>query len=542
MGKSHKQGRNYKSRTEYRGERHKELDSIKELVNQGKISKALAELDRYTELHPMDPYGRFLYGKLLMRNNNIERAKTEFESVAHLHGKNRHSGLTNLARIYWLQGDIEKAKEYYEEAIEDNPYGQLLPYLALAHLERESGQYYTALGTLYRGLERSKTSCEENYTCNETDLRLEIVKNLLLLNNEEEAEEMLKTVRPTSRAQERKISIRKGSIARSKGQIEEAIAYFESSRDFHEKDKEHFQATLELARLYRATEQIDLEIDCLEELFREEKYFDGEVPVLLAGAKFKKQDYTGAKEALKVGINTNDFDYRNSAVHQYSAIQYLEGDITGAEATLVNAIKRNQSPDELNYLSLIRILYDQGRLDEARKYLREICSQKKDIEDSYSFSRIEMLLDQKEGKKPHPKSGYHYLEHQIMDFSEESAISHIKKYYLLNDAKYPNFPAGTNIEQIYQDIQVFLDEDHKLVPNLLDEYEIPYPNAGYRDGIILDTIRVKTLPGTKQIVTMHPCEASIIPTKGALRQEKAKQMSKANSQTNKFLRRFGLTE
>ena len=542
MGKSRKQEHNYKSRSEYRVERHKELDSIKELINQGKIAKASAELDRYTELHPMDPYGRFLYGKLLMRNNNIEAAKVEFESVANLHGKNRHSGLTNLARICWLQGDIEKAKQYYEEAIEDNPYGQLLPYLALAHLERESGQYYTALGTLYRGLERSKTSCEDNYTCNETDLRLEIVKNLLLLNNEEEAEEMLKTVHPTSRAQERKISIRKGSIARSKGQIEEAIAYFESSRDEQAKDKEHFQATLELARLYRATEQIDLEIDCLEELFKEEKYFDGEVPVLLAGAKFKKQDYSGAKQALKAGIDANDFDYRNSAVHQYSAMQYLEGDVTGAEVTLLNAIKRNQSPDELNYLTLIRILYDQGRYEEARKYLQEICSLKKDIEDSYSFARIEMLLDKKEGKKPKCKSGYHYLEHQIIDFNEQSAISHIEKYYLSGDAKYPNFPAGTDIEQIYHDIQIYLDEDHKLMPNLLDEYEIPYPNAGYRDDVILNAIRVKTLPGTKQIVTMHPSEESLIPTKGTLKQEKAKQMSKTNSQASKFLKRFGITE
>ena len=76
--------------------------------------------------------------------------------------------------------------------------------------------------------------------------------------------------------------------------------------------------------------------------------------------------------------------------------------------------------------------------------------------------------------------------------------------------------------------------------NVLDEYQIEYPGAGNINGgeIIANHIRIKTIPGTKQIVTMHPCTESLLPTRGAIKKEKAKEKVKENAQISKFNARF----
>ena len=517
-----------------KGAKHRELDSIKILIENGGASKGYSELIRYIEKYPTDPYGHHLLGKILLRNNDLAGARREFEKVANAHDKNRHSGLCGLARAYYLEGDLDNARHYYEEAINHNPYSHLVAYLALANLESESHNYYRALNVLYKALEVDDTHSKRVGAGSKNDIKLEIIKNLIYLEKNDEAASILATIIPESMEQEREIDFRKGSIYRDKKQYQEALACLEKVRDTQEKDSIYYLATLEISRLYQQLGMFEEQYSCLEELDEANIDFDGDVYILLGTAKLAKKDYKGAKETFKKGISSADFASRNLSAFYYSSLQHLEGDNVGAEITLRSILEKNKAPYHLNYTILIRILYNQGRYAEARGYINEIRAIDVNADDDYSFRRLEILINKQEGKSLPPKGKYGYIENQFIEYSLEDAIRHIESHHNSNQPGKANFPVGTDISQIIEDAQVLLTEDNKLMNNVLDEYEIPYPNAGYVGDQIKDHIRIKTIPGTKQIVTMHPCNESLLPTIGEIKQEKARYKLKQNDRISRF--------
>lgn len=522
-----------------KGAKHRELDSIKKLIDRGS-SKGYSELINYLEKYPTDPYGHHLLGKILLKNNDFAGARRAFDVVINTHGKNEHSGFLGKARAYHLEGDLDNARIYYDEAIKNNPYNHMLPYLALANLESEDYNYYRALNILYTALELDDTNSKRFGAGGKNDVRLEIVKNLMYLGKDDEADNILKNLIPESPEQEREIAFRRGAIYRDKKQYKEALMCLEKARSTSEKDVVYYQATLEIARLYHQIGSLDEQYSYLEELDEANMDFNGDVSILFGTAKLAKKDYKGAKESFKKGMESTDFSSRNLSTFYYSSLQYLEGDTLGAEATLRATLAKNKAPYALNYMTLIRMLYDQGQFTEARRYIAEIREKDSNIDEDYSFRRLEILIDKAEGKPLPPKSKYGYIESQFVEYSLEDAIRHIENKHTSGITEKSIFPYGTDIKEVIEDVQIFLVEDNRLMNNVLDEYEIPYPCAGYISGgdVIANHIRVKTIPGTKQIVTMHPCGESLLPTRGEIKQEMAKEKSKANDRINKFNARF----
>ena len=525
-----------------KGNRHRELDSIKSLFERGNFSKGYSELINYIEKYPTDPYGHNLMGKILLKNNDFHGAIKEFDFVVNANEKNRHSGLLGMARAYHLLGDLDNARIYYEEAIKDNPYGHMLPYLALANLESEDHNYYRALNILYTALELDDANSKKYGAGCKNDVQLEIVKNLIYLGKEDDAADILKDLIPESYNQEREIAYRRGAIYRDKKQYQEALMYLEKARSTSQKDVIYYQATLELARLYQQMNCLEEQYTCLEELYEADMDFNGDVSVLLGTARLAKKNYTGAKECFKKGMASTDFSSRNLSAFYYSSLQHLEGDILGAQTTLKNTLDKNKAPYPLNYMTLIRLLYDDGAYQEARRYIAEIREKDSNADDNYSFRRLEILIDKAEGKPLPPKSKYGYIESQFVSYSQAEAIRHIEQRHTTGLDEKSTFPYGTDIKELIEDLQIYLVEENKLMHNVLDEYQIEYHGAGYLNGseIIANYIRVKTIPGTNQIVTMHPCTESLLPTRGAIKKEKAKEKAKVkeNAQISKFNARF----
>lgn len=523
-----------------KGNRHRELDSIKSLFERGNFSKGYSELINYIEKYPTDPYGHNLMGKILLKNNDFQGAIKEFDFVVNAGARNRHSGLLGMARAYHLLGDLDNARIYYEEAIKDNPFCHMLPYLALANLESEEHNYYRALNILYTALELDDTNSKKFGAGCKNDVKLEIVKNLIYLGKEDEAEEILKNLIPESHNQEREIAYRRGAIYRDKKQYQEALMYLEKARSTSQKDVIYYQATLEEARLYQQMNCLEEQFTCLEELYEANMDFNGDVSILLGTARLAKKNYKGAKECFKQGMTSTDFSSRNLSAFYYSSLQHLEGDILGAQTTLKTTLAKNKAPYPLNYMTLIRLLYDAGEYQEARRYIAEIREKDSNIDDDYSFRRLEILLNKAEGKPLPSKSKYGYIESQFVSYSQADAIRHIEQKHTNGASEKSTFPYGTSIKDLIEDVQIYLVEENKLMHNVLDEYQIEYPGAGYINGgeIIANHIRIKTIPGTKQIVTMHPCIDSLLPTRGVMKKEKVKEKSKENDRISKFNARF----
>ena len=98
-----------------------------------------------------------------------------------------------------------------------------------------------------------------------------------------------------------------------------------------------------------------------------------------------------------------------------------------------------------------------------------------------------------------------YSEKQIGVYDETEAISHIIDNHTNHKYK-NNFSKNIDVFTLFYDIENMLTEDKKaLTLNLNDMYHIEYPNVG-KDGESL--IRVITLPGTKNIITMFPVNDS----------------------------------
>lgn len=524
----------FPNNSKLKGLRHKELDSIKELFNKGNTNQGYSELIKYVERHPNDPYGHNLLGKIYIQRKQLEEAKEEFEKVIIAGAKNYSAGYVGIAQVYRMQGNNDEARRYYELAIENDTYNHRFPYIALAIIENESGNYYRALNLLYTASEIKDTSTM--YTAvSKNDAKIGIVKNLLALGKIEEAEEVLASITPESKEQIRLIAYGMGTVYKAKNESLKGIEELEKVRNYGKKDHLYYQATLEESRLYQQLGDFDMQYALLCELKKDNITFEGIVGECLGICRLRQKDYVGAKEAFKDGMAGNDFSSRNLSAYYYSSIQYLEGNISGAEETLKKTLAINTSPYRVIYNSLIRILYDQGKYEEAASYIEEavkLCPPK----DCIGFKRLGILVGKKLNK-PLPKKNYlSYTDVQYIDYSLEDAIAHDIEANKRNDRK-SIFAPGIDIGLLYEEVQSNLTRDNQLMVTEQDEYIVPHENIGYVGDEIANNIKVITVPGTTQIISLYPYTESLLPPRKVIEDSFTKKVQ-GNAMIKKFNERF----
>ena len=101
----------------------KAAEAYIELDSFNQADRILKEfLDRYVD-SPEYPEGHLIYGKLLLKNGNFERAKAEFERANSLTKDKDISARANLgiASVYNKLGLLNQAANYYQGAIDANP-------------------------------------------------------------------------------------------------------------------------------------------------------------------------------------------------------------------------------------------------------------------------------------------------------------------------------------------------------------------------------------------------------------------------------------
>ena len=87
----------------------------------------------------------------------------------------------------------------------------------------------------------------------------------------------------------------------------------------------------------------------------------------------------------------------------------------------------------------------------------------------------------------------YYNATQIMNYDELSAVEHIIERHK------DEFADNINLYKLFSEVS--LDEKyHKRNITFNNIYDIPYPNIGEN----IDTLRVITLPNSKDILTMYP--------------------------------------
>jgi len=162
----------------------KYLNSIKELLISSKISKAHAEIIKYIELYPDDYFGRFVYGRILIKENKLDEAKDVFIDIYNSNSNNRFSALGRLAEIELIKGNISEAENYLLKEINES--------------DNDTSYSRCMLSRLYRGQCKYEEATKVLDGINSNDIYIEKAKNLISLKKIDEAEECVNLINETN--------------------------------------------------------------------------------------------------------------------------------------------------------------------------------------------------------------------------------------------------------------------------------------------------------------------------------------------------------
>lgn len=199
----------------------------------------------------------------------------------------------------------------------------------------------------------------------------------------------------------------------------------------------------------------------------------------------------GHRETALVYLNSLLRTYnKNAATIELGRIEYMEGNIEKSIAFFKSLIGTKSETYSLPIL--INICIKLGRYEEAFDYM--MYSKKKNY---YCDQKAELVLMKelnvsfdKEYNKP-----LSYGCYQILEYDPYSALEHVIARH-----KY-EFSDDIDISMLFATIGDSLNNETftgKFVLN--DVYDVPYNNIGGGSNIL----RVITLPGTKNILSMYP--------------------------------------
>ena len=97
-----------------------EFDDSARLLQQGRLSEALAQVERYLTAHPKNARARFLKGVVLTEQQKSDEAIAVFSALIEDYPElpEPHN---NLAVLYASRGEYDKARDALERAIENQP-------------------------------------------------------------------------------------------------------------------------------------------------------------------------------------------------------------------------------------------------------------------------------------------------------------------------------------------------------------------------------------------------------------------------------------
>ena len=508
--------------------RIKELNSIKTLIAKNSYGKANAELIRYMERYPNDMFGLFLYGKLQYKYKELKAAKEAFYRVAQSDSNNKYSAMCVLGNIAVDENDYDTARKYYKKAITESPILEVFAILGWSRMERRIKNVDAALEVL--SLRPS----------NEPRIKLEKVKCLYLQDRLDEARKLLDTISHDTQDDffNRSVILEYARLEKLEGTYESAIKYVEQAKQ-GPKDFVYIQALYEETKLNIKYGNFKKALELCQELMTMEHPYGDEV-FLMRGIIYQGlRQIEKATSDYQIATSSEDLNTKGTASFHLGNIMFAKGEFQTAEKLLVDSLEVYGEHFVSGYFKLVSLYIKQERYDEAEILINELVEQFKEIKDDISYVLAKRVLDNKRGRKT-TDVPYSYVERQIISYDKEFAITHINSRHKDGYDGKTIFTTDKSARQLYEYALSQMTEDNMIYEDIMDVYSIEYPNVGETtDGQPLNHFRVVAVPGTKDIITMYPCEDYFLPRKKDYKQqEKPKQMSRVD----KFNQRFAASK
>lgn len=509
-----------KSKTKARkNTKSKKIYDIYNLMNRGAYNMAMYEVMNYLAENPSDTTGHYLYGKLLLRqyyqqtdlNTNPARqtfltsARREFQYVIEHQDEHEVKSLMLLATIARLEGNPDEAIGYYKKVIEDSNYEDIYAINVLAHLERKEKRYESALETL-------SLTDEHSFA-----LEIERAKTLSLLGKNEESLKILNALEPKTIDEEREKALNQGRNAKENEDYDKATFYYEFTKEHGDKDDLYYRAIYEQIKLALDYEKYDEAKDYCESLLEAKKMFKGETLLFLGIIEQALGNYDNAYNCYKETTEiATDRDVKSSAFYHAGSLEFAKGQFAEAEISFKRSASTARVPSKDTYTKLIGVLFRQQKYEETIKYLDRVKKQNPLWTDPDThLGYMHMLANKRLGYRL-PKSSrneLNYAERQIVKYSEQEAIEHIKSHHQMttNNSTRGNFGPHIDIDNLYYTIRTELSKDDLVNEDAMETYEIDYYGVGYNlENKLVDRVRVVVFPHTRNILTMYPgCKATV---------------------------------
>lgn len=488
-------------------------------------SEARKQILKYLEGNKNNADAYYLYGQIEEKLHHYQDAITAYSVVAALpRGVNKYNAIVKIGVNYKNLGNIPEAKRFLHNAIDNSPKNEKNARITLATIYRNEKKFTKAL-ELLRGIEVQAN-----------DVRKEIAIILSLQGKKQEALDELKKMKEiSSPVFKREIAIEKAKLAIALELYHEAEVYISEAKTTRKKDGLYYKAIHQEAILARCKKTYSRALHLCEELLADRETFLGNVNITLGEIY---EDLGNYAEALKnyqtAALTSPDENVSSNGYYHIGLLEFTMGNFEEAEKNLKKSITHTEATNKAKVIKLVSIYLRQERYEEALALVEKVRRTSKGNTDLSGLSIVPTIIAKKTGQ-PLPKRNRTYLENQVIEYSSEEALKHIKDNHCNNRGTTSNFSRNVDVDTLFDEIKLQMVDQNMVFEDVFDIYTIDYPSAGYNlENELVDQIRVVAIPGTKDIITMYPSKRRALKRKGQMTEELKEQQKVKSKNIDRF--------
>lgn len=479
------------------------LKQIKQLIREDKLNLAEKEIEEYRKQYSKDNELKY-YEALLLKEKSkkdvnsskelLEKAFDLFSEIYDEKGIRCYEALCEMGRIHNILNDFDCAIACFTRAIKESPYDEIFAALELSKIYKSLGQIEKAKKVLIDA--DSPRNPLNKY------VMLDLAKLELQTKNRREAKRLLRHLPKEQSDFYRNVLCLKGIIAKEEKSYEEALEYLEEGQGT-KKDPIYYYCLLEKANVYIKQNHPEEALKLALRIKNNGRYYHGNVTLLLGeiyeqlGKKEEARKYYQETITEKKSIV-----YANKAKLKLGLLAMKEHNLEEAKKWLQQAADENMLSSTVAYLNLAFIAIREEEYDTCYDIIEKVSNMDINEQLEQTLEKLKLYIDIKTGKKI-PNQERIYSEEQMINYSEEKAIEHIKESRSSKD-KSIEFSDSENIEGLFHQAKVAISGITPNINCLSDEYLLSIPKVGVIDSISTDWLKVVCLPNTQDIITMYP--------------------------------------
>lgn len=336
----------------------------------------------------------------------------------------------------------------------------------------------------------------------------EKIINLIKSGNLQEALEELQKIESTDERVQRVINLKKAKLASELGKVFLANFYIILAKDASPKDSLYYSILSEEAKIALREKDYEHALACCEEALNDGVNNNGIIYLTKGHVQERIRNYYEAIKNYRMAIQATDSpSIKQASYYSVAMLEFALGGFSLAEIDIKSLIKQETINEKTNKM-LIGLYLRQGKYEEAKTHLEQLRISHPEIPVDSSFD----IIIAKNLNLPLPKRNQNgYFARQLIKYSKEEAIKHIKEGHAEQSSEDSFFSSNVDIDELFEAVVPQLTEDAVQYEALTDIYMVPYQNIGYdKQNNIINALRIVTLPGTKEIITMYPCATPII--------------------------------